>query len=88
MLTLTNPNSIALSNVALSYTLPTGVTPSTTVSGSCSGYTIVPLDLHWTHGRAKLNIGLAKGKKLHDKRNTEKDRDWQREKGRTMRHDS
>ncbi|WP_293393706.1 SsrA-binding protein SmpB [Nevskia sp.] len=53
-----------------------------------SGYTIVPLDLHWTHGRAKLNIGLAKGKKLHDKRSTEKDRDWQREKGRTMRHDS
>lgn len=52
-----------------------------------SGYTIVPLDLHWTNGRAKLNIGLAKGKKLHDKRSTEKDRDWQREKGRMMRHD-
>jgi len=52
-----------------------------------AGYTIVPLDLHWTHGRAKLNIGLAKGKKLHDKRSTEKDRDWQREKGRAMRHD-
>jgi SsrA-binding protein len=53
-----------------------------------AGYTVVPLDMHWTRGRAKLTIGLAKGKKLHDKRATEKDRDWQREKGRTMRHDS
>lgn len=53
-----------------------------------AGYTIVPLDLHWSHGRAKLNIGLAKGKKLHDKRGTEKERDWQREKGRAMRHDA
>ncbi|MCK9385340.1 MAG: SsrA-binding protein SmpB [Nevskia sp.] len=51
-----------------------------------AGYTIVPLEMHWTRGRAKLNIGLAKGKKQHDKRATEKDRDWQREKGRTMRH--
>lgn len=53
-----------------------------------AGYTIVPLDLHWTRGRAKLSIGLAKGKKLHDKRATEKDRDWQREKGRTLRHEA
>lgn len=53
-----------------------------------AGYTVVPLDLHWTRGRAKLTIGLAKGKKLHDKRSTEKDRDWQREKGRAMRHDA
>ena len=52
-----------------------------------AGYTVVPLDMHWTRGRAKLTIGLAKGKKLHDKRSTEKDRDWQREKGRTLRHD-
>lgn len=51
-----------------------------------AGYTIVPLDLHWSRGRAKLTIGLAKGKKQHDKRGTEKDRDWQREKGRAMRH--
>lgn len=51
-----------------------------------AGYTVVPLDLHWTRGRAKLSIGLAKGKKQHDKRATEKQRDWQREKGRVLRH--
>ncbi len=49
------------------------------------GYTLVPLDLHWKDGRAKLEIGLAKGKKQHDKRATEKDRDWQRDKARAMR---
>jgi SsrA-binding protein len=49
------------------------------------GYTLVPLDLHWKDGRAKLEIGLAKGKKQHDKRATEKDRDWQRDKARVMR---
>ena len=43
------------------------------------GYTLVPLDLHWKDGRAKLEIGLAKGKKQHDKRDTEKDRDAKRE---------
>jgi SsrA-binding protein len=48
------------------------------------GYTIVPLDLHWKGGRAKLDIGLAKGKKQHDKRATEKDRDWQRDKVRFL----
>ena len=48
------------------------------------GYTLVPLDLHWSRGRAKLRIGLAKGKKQHDKRATEKERDWQREKQRIM----
>lgn len=48
------------------------------------GYTLVPLNLHWSKGRAKLEIGLAKGKKSHDKRATEKDRDWQRQKGRLM----
>lgn len=48
------------------------------------GYTIVPLDLHWDKGRAKLAIGLAKGKKQHDKRATEKDRDWQRDKARVL----
>lgn len=51
-----------------------------------AGYTVVPLDLHWTRGRAKLSIGLAKGKKQHDKRDTIKDRDWAREKGRAVRH--
>jgi SsrA-binding protein len=49
------------------------------------GYTMIPLDLHWKGGRAKLEIGLAKGKKQHDKRATEKDRDWERNKGRIMR---
>ena len=48
------------------------------------GYTLVPLNLHWTHGRAKLDIGLAKGKKQYDKRATQKDRDWQRQKARII----
>ena len=51
-----------------------------------AGYTIVPLDLHWSHGLAKLQIGLAKGKKQHDKRAADKDKDWKREQGRVMRH--
>jgi SsrA-binding protein len=46
------------------------------------GYTIVPLALYWKHNRVKLEIGLAKGKKLHDKRATEKERDWLRQKQR------
>jgi SsrA-binding protein len=50
------------------------------------GYTIVPLDMHWKSGRAKLEIGLAKGKKQHDKRATDKDRDWQRDKARIMKN--
>lgn len=50
------------------------------------GYTLVPLELYWKAGRAKLEIGLAKGKKQHDKRATEKDRDWQRDKARLMRN--
>lgn len=49
------------------------------------GYTLVPLDLHWSKGRAKLEIGLAKGKKQHDKRATEKERDWDRDKARILR---
>jgi SsrA-binding protein len=48
------------------------------------GHTIVPLELYWKNGRAKLEIGLAKGKKQHDKRATDKDRDWQRDKSRIM----
>jgi SsrA-binding protein len=51
------------------------------------GYTLVPLKLYWSKGRVKLEIGLARGKKLHDKRATEKDRDWQRERQRIMKHD-
>jgi SsrA-binding protein len=49
-----------------------------------AGYTIVPLNLHFKKGRIKLEIGLAKGKKQHDKRDAEKDKDWQREKQRVM----
>jgi SsrA-binding protein len=48
------------------------------------GYTLVPLQLYWKAGRAKLELGLAKGKKQHDKRATDKDRDWQRDKSRIM----
>ena len=48
------------------------------------GYTLVPLDLHWEKGRVKLKIGLAKGKKQHDKRAASKDRDWQRQKSRIL----
>lgn len=49
-----------------------------------AGYTLVPLDLHYSKGRVKLSVGLAKGKKQHDKRDAEKDRDWVREKSRLM----
>ena len=48
------------------------------------GYTLVPLNLHWHRGRVKLDIGLGKGKKLHDKRADSKDRDWQRQKARIL----
>ncbi len=51
-----------------------------------AGYTLVPLDLHWTRGRAKLQVGLAKGKKKHDKRDDQKQKDWQRQKDRLLRH--
>ncbi|MFZ2507381.1 MAG: SsrA-binding protein SmpB [Steroidobacteraceae bacterium] len=48
------------------------------------GYTLVPLAAYWKSGRAKLEIGLARGKKQHDKRSDERDRDWKREKARFM----
>lgn len=51
------------------------------------GLTCVPLNLHWCRGRAKADIALVKGKQLHDKREAEKTRDWQREKARVMRHE-
>ena len=51
-----------------------------------SGYTLVPVNLHFAKGRIKAEIGLAKGKKQHDKREAEKERDWQREKQRLLRH--
>jgi SsrA-binding protein len=49
------------------------------------GYTLIPLALYWSRGRAKLEVGLARGKKLHDKRATEKDRDWERQRARLLR---
>lgn len=48
------------------------------------GYTLIPLSLYWKHNRAKIEFGLAKGKKLFDKRQSEKQRDWQREKQRIL----
>jgi len=48
------------------------------------GHTIVPLAMYWKNGKAKLEIGLARGKKQHDKRADSRDRDWQREKGRLL----
>jgi SsrA-binding protein len=50
-----------------------------------AGYALVPLDLHYKDGRVKLTIGLAKGKKQHDKRATEKDKEWRRQQQRLLR---
>jgi len=53
---------------------------------SRDGMTLIPLSIYFNpHGRAKVELALAKGKKLHDKRDTEKARDWKREQGRLMR---
>jgi SsrA-binding protein len=49
-----------------------------------AGYTMVPLNMHYSNGKIKCQIGLAKGKKQHDKRETEKDRDWGREQQQIM----
>jgi SsrA-binding protein len=49
-----------------------------------AGYTLVPLNLHFLRGRIKCEIGLAKGKKQHDKRESDKERDWQREQQKIM----
>lgn len=51
-----------------------------------AGYTLVPLDMHYTRGRIKLQIGLAKGKKQYDKRAAEKEKDWKREQSAIMKH--
>ena len=51
-----------------------------------AGYTLAALDMHYRNGWVKLEIGLAKGKKQHDKRETEKNREWEREKQRLMKH--
>ena len=50
------------------------------------GHTIVPLAMYWKNGKAKLEIGLARGKKKYDKRAAEKDRDWQRQKERILKN--
>jgi len=50
-----------------------------------AGYTLVPLDLHYTRGRVKVTLGLAKGKKQHDKRAAEKEKEWKREQQRLLR---
>src|SRR5512134_921231 len=50
-----------------------------------AGFTLVPLDLHYKGGRIKIEIGLARGKKQHDKRAADQERDWKREQGRLMR---
>lgn len=51
-----------------------------------AGYTLVPLDLHWSRGRAKVQVGVGRGKKQHDKRQDIKQRDWARDKARLLRH--
>ncbi len=48
------------------------------------GYTLVPLNLHWSKGRVKLEVGLAKGKKQYDKRADQKERDWKRQQARIL----
>jgi SsrA-binding protein len=48
------------------------------------GYTLVALELYWSKNRVKVAVGLAKGKKQHDKRDSEKDRDWQRDKAQVL----
>lgn len=53
-----------------------------------AGYTLMPIDLHFVRGRIKLEIGLAKGKKQHDKRDSEKDRQWDREKQRLLKQNT
>jgi SsrA-binding protein len=49
-----------------------------------AGYTLVPVDLHYTRGRVKVEIGLSKGKKQHDKRDVDQEKDWKRQQGRLM----
>ena len=50
------------------------------------GFALVPTALYWKNGHVKLEIGVARGKKMHDKRETEKKREWQRQKARLVRH--
>ncbi len=50
------------------------------------GFSVIPTAMYWSKGRVKVEIGTAKGKKMHDKRKVEKDRDWKRQKARIMKH--
>ena len=50
------------------------------------GFALIPTALYWKNGKVKLELGIARGKKEHDKREVEKDRDWQRQKAQIMRH--
>ena len=50
------------------------------------GFALVPTAMYWKNGHVKLEIGVARGKKMHDKRETEKKRDWERQKARLLRH--
>ena len=50
------------------------------------GYTVIPTAMYWSRGKVKVEIGVAKGKKSHDKRADQKDRDWQRQKARILKH--
>ncbi len=50
------------------------------------GFTVVALSLYWKNNRVKVNIGIGRGKQKHDKRETEKDRQWNRDKARIMKH--
>ncbi|MBT8040061.1 MAG: SsrA-binding protein SmpB [Gammaproteobacteria bacterium] len=50
------------------------------------GYTVIPTAMYWSRGKAKVEIGMARGKQQHDKRKTQKDRDWERQKARIMKH--
>jgi len=52
------------------------------------GYALVPINMHYKNGRIKLDIGLGRGKKQHDKRDVAADKDWQRERERIMKHDT
>jgi SsrA-binding protein len=50
------------------------------------GKTVIPTAMYWSHGKVKVEIGIATGKRQHDKRKTQKDRDWGRQKARIMKH--
>ena len=52
------------------------------------GFALVPINLHYKNGRIKLDFGLGRGKKLHDKRDAAQEKDWAREKERLMKHDT